>query len=104
LSREGRGPWIELIGQLERPAEVQQLYDSILDRAFTPAATRRAWAALGEAAARNVSNPPRARKNWRPSLTAATRRRAWTRRAWRASWKVAGLCFKFVFAGGQPDT
>jgi putative heme-binding domain-containing protein len=54
LSGDGRGPWIELIGQTGSAAAVQQLYDAILDRAFTPAATRRAWTALIAASARHV--------------------------------------------------
>jgi putative heme-binding domain-containing protein len=54
LSHGGQGPWIELIGQVGTAGEVQQLYDAILDRALSPAATRRAWSALEEAAGRAV--------------------------------------------------
>jgi putative heme-binding domain-containing protein len=62
LSGEGRGPWIELIGQTGTAGAVQRLYDSILDGAFTPAAARRAWAALIEASARNVQPAARTEK------------------------------------------
>jgi len=54
LSTNGQGPWIELIGQFGLAAEVQQLFNAILDRAWTPEATKRAWAALGAAADRHV--------------------------------------------------
>jgi putative heme-binding domain-containing protein len=54
LSDDGRGPWIELIGQTGTTGAVQQVYDAILNRALTPAAARRAWLALVEAAARHV--------------------------------------------------
>jgi len=53
-SGKGLGPWIELIGQIGKAGEVQKLYNSILTGAFAPAENRRAWAALGQAAARNV--------------------------------------------------
>src|SRR3984957_3126461 len=62
LTSVGEGPWIELIGQAGLAEEVQQLYDGILSYAFTTAATQRAWAALGEAAARSVQPASRTEK------------------------------------------
>jgi putative heme-binding domain-containing protein len=62
LSRNGEGPWIQLIGQIGLAGEVQLLYDAILNRALTPAATRRAWDALGDAATRNVQPAARTEK------------------------------------------
>jgi putative heme-binding domain-containing protein len=62
LTRDGQGPWIELIGQSGMAGAVQQLYDALLKGDFTPAAAQRAWAALGEAAARDVQPASRTEK------------------------------------------
>jgi len=62
LSREGQGPWIELIGQIGMASEVQKLYDTILDHALTPEAARRAWTALSAAADRHVQPAARTEK------------------------------------------
>ena len=49
LTREGQGPWIELIGSAGAPAELRPLLDQTLKGGFDDAATARALRALGEA-------------------------------------------------------
>jgi putative heme-binding domain-containing protein len=50
LTRDGRGPWVELIGQAGGPAELRQLLDRVVTDGFDEAATARALTALAEAA------------------------------------------------------
>jgi putative heme-binding domain-containing protein len=54
LSSDGRGPWIDLIGEVGTSEAVGKLYDSLRDHKLNPAAARRAWAALLKAADRGV--------------------------------------------------
>lgn len=57
LTREGTGPWIELIGTAGTPRELQLLLDQVLgDRFDTPAATR-ALKALAEASRLRKAQP-----------------------------------------------
>ncbi len=50
LSREGSGPWIELIGAAGSPRELRQLFDQLLSAGFDEAASARSLKALGDAA------------------------------------------------------
>ena len=55
LTKDGSGPWIELIGAAGGPAEINRLWEQIVQRDFTDAALNRALAALTSAARlRNV--------------------------------------------------
>lgn len=49
LDREGRGPWIELIGKAGGPAELGRLYQQMLDGGLNPDATGRGLKSLSEA-------------------------------------------------------
>jgi len=49
LTRDGRGPWIEIIGAAGTPNELRQLFDQVLSHGFGTPATLRALHALGEA-------------------------------------------------------
>ena len=49
LTRDGQGPWIELIGSAGTPSELRPLLDQTLNGGFDDAATARALKALGEA-------------------------------------------------------
>jgi putative heme-binding domain-containing protein len=55
LTREGNGPWIELIGRAGLPEDVDQLYQKLLQNGFDDAATLRILVALNETAGRNVN-------------------------------------------------
>jgi putative heme-binding domain-containing protein len=57
LSRDGTGPWIELIGSAGGPAELRQLFDQVLRGELTPAARARAFKALGDAARLRSTKP-----------------------------------------------
>ena len=50
LERDGRGPWIELIGKAGGPPELRRLFDQAVQDRFDPPSTIRAMAALEEAA------------------------------------------------------
>src|SRR5204863_2508339 len=50
LTRDGRGPWIELIGQAGGPAELRKLFDQAAGDGFDAPAAARALRALGQAA------------------------------------------------------
>jgi putative heme-binding domain-containing protein len=50
LTREGRGPWIELIGRSGTPTDLRRLYDQTIASGFDDTATVRALAAMGESA------------------------------------------------------
>jgi len=55
LTKDGSGPWIELIGAAGGPAEINRLWEQVVKRDFTDAALNRALAALTSAARlRNV--------------------------------------------------
>lgn len=55
LTKDGTGPWIELIGAAGGPAEINRLWEQVVARNFTDAALNRALAALTSAARlRNV--------------------------------------------------
>jgi putative heme-binding domain-containing protein len=55
LGRDGRGPWIELIGSAGTPRELKSLLDQVLAGGFDDAATVRALKSLSDAARlRNV--------------------------------------------------
>jgi len=58
LTRDGRGPWIELIGQAGGPAELQKLFDQAASDGFDPPTTARALRALGQAARLRRARPP----------------------------------------------
>jgi putative heme-binding domain-containing protein len=58
LTRDGRGPWIELIGQAGGPAEVRKLFDQAIVGDFDAATTARALRALGQAARLRRVRPP----------------------------------------------
>ena len=90
--RDGRGPWIELIGRAGTADEVQLLYNKILEQGFNAAAAKRAWAALSEAAARNVQPAAGVEKvgGFFNDADAETRLQA-IRLA--GDWKAAGGCF-----------
>jgi putative heme-binding domain-containing protein len=49
LARDGRGPWIELIGRAGGPAELRRLFDTVVQDGFDEPATLRALSALFEA-------------------------------------------------------
>ena len=49
LTRDGRGPWIELIGSAGTQKELRQLFDQVLSSGFDDAAATRALKSLGEA-------------------------------------------------------
>jgi putative heme-binding domain-containing protein len=101
-SGKGLGPWVELIGPVGKAGQVQQLYNAILDSSFTPAVKKRAWAALEEAAARNVQPSERMEKlaGFLADVDVETRLHA-ARLA--GSWKVAAcvsnLCSLAAEAG-----
>jgi putative heme-binding domain-containing protein len=57
LTRDGAGPWIELIGRAGLPEDVDQLYRKLLANEFNPSAAARAGAALNEAAASRGVKP-----------------------------------------------
>jgi putative heme-binding domain-containing protein len=50
LTRNGKGPWIELIGRAGLPEDVDLLYQKMLEDGFDTVAAARAGAALNEAA------------------------------------------------------
>ncbi|MDO8542269.1 MAG: GDSL-type esterase/lipase family protein [Opitutaceae bacterium] len=49
LSREGAGPWLELVGAAGGAAEIRLVFDQLIRGGFTDDAALRALAALGEA-------------------------------------------------------
>ncbi len=49
LTRDGQGPWIELIGSAGTEKELRQLLDQVLNGGFDDAASARALRSLGEA-------------------------------------------------------
>ena len=49
LAKDGRGPWVELIGQSGGPKELRQLFDQVLQGGFSEPAAARALAALNQA-------------------------------------------------------
>ncbi len=57
LPRDGAGPWIELIGTAGSPRELRQLFDQAIAGQFDGETTRRALAALGDAARLRKSVP-----------------------------------------------
>lgn len=57
LSREGSGPWIELIGAAGSPEELRQLFDQVLSAGFDETASARALKALGEATRLRKAQP-----------------------------------------------
>jgi len=57
LTREGAGPWIELIGAAGSPRELRQLFDQILAGGFEEAASVRGLKALSEAARLRKAKP-----------------------------------------------
>lgn len=57
ISRDGGGPWIELIGQSGGAKELRGLFDQALNGGFDEAATVRALAALSEAARLRKEKP-----------------------------------------------
>ncbi|HEY1381687.1 MAG TPA: PVC-type heme-binding CxxCH protein, partial [Gemmataceae bacterium] len=50
LTRDGHGPWIELIGRAGTPAELRRLYEQATTNGFDDSAMARALAALADAA------------------------------------------------------
>ena len=57
LARDGSGPWIELIGRSGTAKELQLLFDKVLAKGFTDAATLRALTALNDAARTRKIDP-----------------------------------------------
>jgi putative heme-binding domain-containing protein len=57
-TRDGRGPWIELIGQAGGPAELRMLFDLAVRDGFDPPTTARALRALGQAVRLRRAQPP----------------------------------------------
>ncbi|MGH7943617.1 MAG: PVC-type heme-binding CxxCH protein [Opitutaceae bacterium] len=57
VTRDGSGPWIELIGTAGAPAELRSLFDRMLRNGFTAAARTRAFKALGDAARLRSTKP-----------------------------------------------
>jgi putative heme-binding domain-containing protein len=49
LPRDGSGPWIDLVGKAGRAAELQAMFQQVLDGGFEPAGAAKALAALAEA-------------------------------------------------------
>ena len=58
LARDGKGPWIELIGRAGSAKELQRLYDQVLARGLDAPAAARAVAALNEASRLRQVRPP----------------------------------------------
>jgi putative heme-binding domain-containing protein len=57
VTRDGKGPWIEIIGTAGTPKELRQLFDQILNGGFDDAITARALKALGEASRLRQTKP-----------------------------------------------
>jgi putative heme-binding domain-containing protein len=57
IARDGKGPWIEIIGQSGSAKELRQLFDQVLAEGFIPAAAERALTALAEAARLRNARP-----------------------------------------------
>ncbi len=57
LTRDGRGPWIEVIGQAGTPEDLRRLFDQVLENGFFESATVRALNALAEAASLRRARP-----------------------------------------------
>jgi len=57
LTRDGQGPWIEIIGTAGTPKELRQLFDQVLNGSFDEAASARALKALTEASRLRKQKP-----------------------------------------------
>ena len=57
LTKDGSGPWIELIGQSGGPTELRQLFDQVRQGGFDDAASARSLAALNQAARLRNARP-----------------------------------------------
>lgn len=57
LPRDGKGPWIEVIGSAGSPNELQALYKQVLDGGFDEAASVRALKSLSEASRLRKAKP-----------------------------------------------
>lgn len=57
LTRDGQGPWIEIIGAAGTPRELRQLLDQVLNGGFDDAASARALKALAEASRLRKQKP-----------------------------------------------
>jgi putative heme-binding domain-containing protein len=57
LTRDGQGPWIELIGSAGTPRELRQLFDQVLNSGFDDTTTARSLKALTEAARLRKAKP-----------------------------------------------
>ena len=57
VSRDGEGPWLELIGTAGGAAELRRLFDQVLRGEFSQAARTRAFKALGDAGRLRSTKP-----------------------------------------------
>jgi len=57
LTRDGQGPWIEIIGTAGTPKELRQLFDQVLTGGFDDAASARALRALTQASRLRKQRP-----------------------------------------------
>ncbi|HKS37374.1 MAG TPA: HEAT repeat domain-containing protein, partial [Verrucomicrobiae bacterium] len=57
LTRDGKGPWIEIIGSAGTAKELRQLFDQILNGGFDDSASARALKALAEASRLRKTKP-----------------------------------------------
>ena len=107
LSGDGRGPWVELIGETGTAGAVQQLYESVVDGIFVPDAEKRAWAALIKAAGRDVQ-PSRQRERLAGAFDSPDEETRLNAARLAGSWKVAAcisnLCSLAIGAGAGSST
>ena len=104
LTREGQGPWIELIGAAGSPRELQQLMDQAVAGGLDTPATVRALKALGEAARLRKARPSGDPRAVIPLLASPAESIQIEALRLAAQWKDPGLISSVVGVVNAPAT
>jgi len=101
LARDGRGPWIDLIGRAGSPKELQRLFDQIARRGFDKPTAARALAVLNEAARLRNARPPSGHEKLREMFSAPLEIRVEALRL-VGQWNVRQFVPDVLKAAGDP--
>src|SRR6185437_4032063 len=101
LARDGRGPWIDLIGRAGSPKELQRLFDQIARRGFDKPTAASALAVLNEAARLRNARPPSGHEKLREMFSAPLEIRVEALRL-VGQWNVRQFVPDVLKAAGDP--
>ena len=104
ISRDGSGPWIELIGSAGGAKELRQLLDPLIKGEFAEPAAIRAFAALGNAARLRGVKPDGDLTSFGPMLDSNNEKIRMGALQLAGTWKLATFSPQMIQSGGDAKS